>query len=425
MSTFLLITLGSYGDVHPFIGLGRTLLSRGHRVKLLASPYFQSLADREGLELVPLGTVEDYLALSSNPLIWHPRKGGLVIIRYVMDSIRTVYDAIMRHADDRAVLVASTLAIAARVAHERERLSMVSVHLSPVCFRSVIQPPRLPGMPNLSWWPKWMIRKIWEGADRFFIDPQAQALNDFRRELGLPPVNRIMNGWWNSPQLVLAMFPEWFAPPQPDWPSNTQCVGFGRYDEADISPMPEALVRFLDAGDPPIAFTPGSAMMHGQRFFQTAVETCRRLGRRGVLLSRHRGHIPTNLPEGILHIDYAPFSKLLPRCCALVHHGGIGTTAQGLAAGIPQVVMALSHDQFDNAARLERLGVGRMLTASSFTPRRLSTRLLELLSSPSSRTACTELAGRLRHDNALDRAAALLENLTAHSQARPGLPLGG
>ena len=112
---------------------------------------------------------------------------------------------------------------------------------------------------------------------------------------------------------------------------------------------------------PNCSMTPGSAMRHAQEFFAESVAACQRLGRRGLLLTRFAEQVPTDLPETIRHLEYVPFSRVLPRAAALVHHGGIGTTAQALAAGIPQLVMPLAHDQPDNAARLERLGVGRTI----------------------------------------------------------------
>ena len=77
-------------------------------------------------------------------------------------------------------------------------------------------------------------------------------------------------------------------------------------------------------------------------------------GRRGLLLSRHREHIPRTLPSDVRHVEYAPFSELLPRCAALVHHGGIGTSAQALAAGVPQLIMPMGHDQPDNSRACSR-----------------------------------------------------------------------
>src|SRR5262249_29005603 len=158
-------------------------------------------------------------------------------------------------------------------------------------------------------------------------------------ELGLAPVRDVFRGWLHSPQLVLGLFPKWFGSIQPDWPRHTELVGFPLYDERDATPLPAELDAFLAAGPPPVAFTPGSANLHGRPFFEAASAACTRLGRRGLLLTRHPEQLPERLPEGVRHVAYAPFGLLLPKVGALVHHGGIGTSAQGMAAGVPQLVM--------------------------------------------------------------------------------------
>src|SRR5262249_49590922 len=159
----------------------------------------------------------------------------------------------------------------------------------------------------------------------------APGLNALRAELGLPPVRDVMRGWLHSPQLVLGFLPAWFGPPQPDWPPRVTLAGFPLYDERDVTPLPPELGAFLDARPPPIAFAPGSGSVQARPFFEAAIDACTRIGRRGVLLTRFPEQVPPNLPEGVRHVAYAPFSQLLPRAAALVHHGGIGTSAQGMA----------------------------------------------------------------------------------------------
>jgi UDP:flavonoid glycosyltransferase YjiC (YdhE family) len=136
-------------------------------------------------------------------------------------------------------------------------------------------------------------------------------------------------------------------------------------------------------------------MVFGQRFFHSAAQACALLGRRGVLLTRYPEQLPAKLPAGVIHCDYAPFSQLLRRATCLVHHGGIGSTSQALAAGIPQLIMPMAHDQYDNAARIQRLGLGMTLATTRFTPRRLARQLSKLLENHTivhnARTAATRL----------------------------------
>jgi rhamnosyltransferase subunit B len=166
-----------------------------------------------------------------------------------------------------------------------------------------------------------------------------------------------MSEWVHSPDRVICAWPDWFAPPQADWPTGAVTSGFVRWPAPQGSGMGSELSAFLDAGPAPVAFTPGSAMAHGREFFDRALKACAVLGLRAVLVSPFADQLPSPLPAWALAVPYVPFDLLAPRLRALVHHGGIGTCVQGLAAGIPQGVLPFAHDQFDNASRLVRAGV--------------------------------------------------------------------
>jgi UDP:flavonoid glycosyltransferase YjiC (YdhE family) len=415
----LLVAIGSHGDVHPFVGIALELRARGHDVTVMANGHFETLVRKAGLDFAPVGTADEYRAMALRPELWHPSKGLKLVLEGTVQGIRPVYEHIARrHVPGETVVVSSTLGLGARIAQDKLGIPTATVQLQPSILRSVHESPRLPGSPLRSWQPAWFQTALWWAADRFFIDPGiAPGVNAFRAEVGLPPVKRIMKEWWNSPDLVLCLFPEWFAPPQPDWPPQTRLTNFPLYDEKGLEPLPAPLVEFLDAGEKPVAFTPGSAMWQGRAFFDAAVATCRRLKRRGLLLSRRREHIPPNLPPGVMHVEYAPFSELLPRCAALVHHGGIGTASQAMAAGIPQLVTPMAHDQPDNAERLERLGVARSLPVGHFEAEWASALLEELLTSRAVADACQAVREKLVDADGIGRSCELIEHLVPNSVA--------
>jgi rhamnosyltransferase subunit B len=289
--------------------------------------------------------------------------------------------------------------------------------MQPAVLWSRGDPPRLPG-PYV---PNWLRGVQYAIGQRFFIDPVVcPGLNRFRAGLGLPPVRRILE-WYHSRWCVACLFPDWFAAPQPEWPSPRLQSDFPLWDEPEGDDLPAAVQAFLDAGTPPIAFTPGSANVHGREFFATAAEVCRRLGRRGILLTRFPEQLPAALPDGVRHFPYVPFTTLLPRCAAAVHHGGIGTTAQSLAAGIPQFIMALAHDQYDNGERVARLGVGDWVTAARFHPRTVTPRLMRLLSSDDVLQRCRGIAPRMTGRSGLATMAAAIERFV--QETPPPQPL--
>jgi UDP:flavonoid glycosyltransferase YjiC (YdhE family) len=240
--------------------------------------------------------------------------------------------------------------------------------------------------------------------------------------LGLPPARGIMRDWWNSPQGIVGLFPDWFAPPQTDWPAGIRLTGFPLWDEHEVSNPPPGLEKFLASGSPPIVFTPGSAMMHGHAFFRAAIDACQILSRRGLLITKYAEQLPDRLPDGVAHFSFVPFSDVFPRAAAVVHHGGVGTCGQGLAAGVPQLIMPMSHDQPDNAARLERLGVGLELKPKHFQGAAVARQLGKLVDDPQVGERCRELATRMDAKAALTATCEQLESLAVasngHSRSR-------
>lgn len=402
----LLCALGSSGDVHPFVGLGRELRTRGCRVEVLAAGYFRDLVERAGLGFHdPLPTL-DFRTAIADPRLWDRVRGTKVVLeamgRPLLEALHAALAA--RYEPGRTVVVASSMALGARVATETHGIPLVTVHLSPVLFRGIHEPPRLP----VGWvhrGPHWWRRLQWALIDRALADPAvAPWLNDFRGRHGLPPVRGILRDWWHAPARVLAMFPDWFAPLQPDWPPQTRLTGFPLYSEEGVSAPARDSAAWIESDAPPIVFTPGSANVFGHGFFAAAVEACTRLGRRGLLLSRFAEQVPASLPPFVRHIDFVPFRWLLPRAAALVHHGGIGSTSQALAAGIPQLIMPLGFDQFDNLARVQRLGVGTGLVPRRFRGPAVAERLARLLNDAAVAGACRTLAGRIASEDGIGRA---------------------
>jgi len=257
----LLIALGSHGDVHPFVGIGLGLRARGHRVSVVAYEYFQKLIEDAGLNFVSCGTAEEFKRVASDPRAWKRFQGTRTILGFVSALIRPIYDIVRaNYVEGETIVAASSLALGARVAQDHLGIPTASVHLQPTMLRSVIDPPYLQGLFMPDWLPKWMKQAQYTLVDRAVLDRVlGRPLNAFRAELGLAPVRAVFGSYVHSPQRVIGMFPEWFAPPAPDWPSQIRLTGFPLYDERGVTKLPDDLARFLDEGEPPVAFTPGSA----------------------------------------------------------------------------------------------------------------------------------------------------------------------
>jgi rhamnosyltransferase subunit B len=378
----------------------------------LAPAIYDDLCRRMGMDFIPIGTAEQFLRLSSRPELWSPTQGIKVIADGLGELIEPFYEAIEREYEPgRTVLVQSTLAFAARVAQEKLGVPVATVHLSPACLRSVVSPAYTPPLPISARFPRAFNRFVFWCVDEWVIDKlMGPKLNSFRAKLGLAPIRKIFRDWMHSPQRVIGLFPEWYAPKPEDWPAQTVLTGFPLYDEADLLSLDGGLEKFLGSGPAPIVFTPGSAMRHGHEFFEAAVGACQLLGKRGLLVTMHDQHLPAELPTGVRHVRYAPFSKLLPRCAAIVHHGGIGTSAQSLAAGIPQVPVPMAHDQPDNGRLLKRLGAAVPVPARRFSAKSAAG-ALKIVMDDAHTEACRRVKGKFEGADPLRQTAELVEAL--------------
>ncbi len=413
--------LGSAGDVHPFIDIGLALQRRGHDVQLFTNEYFEPLIRQAGLDFIAVGSREEYQAFTDDPALLHPWKSLSIVGEALVDkTLASVYHNLRHRVEpDDTVIVASTLALGARLVREKFDIPLVTVHLAPAALRSVESPPNLLGIRIPDRTPRWCKRALWWGLDKFLIDPAlCPGLNAFRREIGLNPVSRVGLKWANSPDRIIGLFPSWFVRRPTDWPEHTYLTGFPLFDEAEIVEPAPGLDHFLDRGEPPIVFTLASWMRHGHRYFSEAAEVCARLGCRGILLSRCTDQIPRTLPQGVRHFPYVPLSRLLPRARAFVHQGGIGCCAQGLRAGIPQMVRPIAFDQFDNGDHIKALGVGDCLRAYLPAPI-MADRLRRLIESSTVRARCQALAGKFMHGDPVSQTCDLIEGQGCQSCFQP------
>lgn len=408
--------MGTDGDVFPYLGLGSVLLKRGHRVTLAAPETYRDRATDLGLKFVSLVSTADVQRMLSNPDLWDPFRSGPMMANWGNPMIPHQYELLARLASEPdSVMVANPGVVAARLVQEKQHCRMASLLLQPGVLPSCTAPPSMPGELNIpNWFPQPFRKLYWLAVDFACYLLVARTLNRFRTKLGLSPIRRFFC-WWLSPELVIGMFPEWYASPQPDWPRQLRLAGFSRFDGVPDE-LPVDIRQFCEAGAPPIVFTLGTGMMHATEFFREAIVACESLGVRALLLTKYPDVIPNDLPPTICHYQFAPFRQLLPLCKAIVHHGGIGTTAAALEAGCPQLVMPLAWDQPDNGARIRKLGVGTVLNSRQRQSHYLSRALIEL-TAPETKGRCLSFASKAMNQNGLLAAVEMIEDMA--SRERP------
>jgi len=298
----------------------------------------------------------------------------------------------------------------------RPGLRIAAAYLAPSNLPTVHDPLMLGPWRVPRWVPPGLRRRLWRGIGARLLDPVALPdVNAARRQAGLAPVGSLIDFIPRVADLSIALFPDWFAPTQPDWPRPLVRAGFPLYDPDPHAALSSELRQFVRQGGRPLVFTPGTGNRQARAYFEHAAEAARLLGERAIFLTPHREHLPDPLPRHVLWQEYVPLRALLPHAAVLVHHGGIGTTAEALYAGTPQLVVPLAHDQFDNGARVEALGAGHSLRATRLNTGRLLRCLGRLLDDDGMRARCRSVAANFERDPGLDAVVRAIEALATRS----------
>ncbi|HLW23806.1 MAG TPA: glycosyltransferase [Steroidobacteraceae bacterium] len=419
--------LGSLGDLHPFLALGRALASRNVRVLLAGAAEYREKTERAGLEFHPMSP-----SFAQLERLQGEREAAFVramlldrefILReIVIPHARSAYEDLLPVVAGADCVVVSSLAFGARFAAERQGVPWVPITLQPFMFVSAYDPPAIPEAPRLSALLPHLPRPLRAAllalvkrATRPLIEP----LEALRVELGLARGARatLFEDTFR-PAGTIALYSPILGAVEPDFPAGTVIAGFAPFDSEDggsIELEPE-LESFLEAGAPPWVFTLGSVLVREPgNFFRESCAAARACGRRAVLLVGAQG-LETARAElaasDVFVGAYAPYSLLFPRAAVVVHHGGIGTLGQALRAGRPQLIVPHFVDQPDNAARAARLGVARVLSPAHYRRDRVMRALGALESEPATaRRVGAARAALLEEDGAAAAAGLILARL--------------
>ena len=433
MARILLNPFGSLGDLHPFLALAIELQHRGHQATIATSEAYRAKVGTAGVGFAPVRPDIGDLLEQPDVLakLWDPAHGTEYLIRdYLAPRIEESYTDLDEACTSADLLLTHSAAYAGPIVAEVRRLPWLSIVLQPSLFLSAYDPPVLP--------PTWVksfyglgrpaIRMLF-ALGRAHVRAWCKPILQLRRRLSLPTLKNPVFEAQFSPHGTLALFSPRFAAPQPDWPPRTSTTGFVFYDQLGAGfagftrerqeTAAAELNHFLRAGPPPLLFTLGSsAVMQPGNFFEESVEAALRLDMRAVLLvgRQQRDQLRRSIPESILLADYAPYSQVMPQASAIVHQGGIGTTAQALRAGRPMLVVPWAHDQPDNAQRTQKLGVARTLNRKNYHGKQVAAEL-RLLLEPSYAQAATRLSQQLAAEKGLAAACDEIEATLKRSAA--------
>ena len=416
----VLATFGTFGDVNPLIGIALELQRRGHQAVLAAPEMFRAKVTPLGLSFFSMRPEQDPSNKALVAMIYDKKRGTERGLReFLFPALRESYQDLLAAvtADGGAdLLISGELAYAGPLVAEITGIRWASYVLAPFSFFSAWDPPVLPPYPMLA-----RLQTLVPGTGhlvrpfaRLVTRSWCEPVYALRRELGLPPGASPLFDAKHSPGLVLALFSRAFAERQPDWPASTLTTGFVFYDGAGIGTprLDQNLEAFLADGSPPLVFTLGSAaVLDAGDFYEQSARAAQLLGERAVLLV---GSDPSNRPRtrfstGIFIAEYAPFSTLFPRAALIVHQGGIGTTAQALRAGKPMLMMPYSHDQPDNARRMRRLGVARIVARENYQAASAAKLIHALLTDPTYSERAAKAARAIAEEDGIHSACNAIE----------------
>ena len=414
-----IIALGSRGDVQPYIALGKGLKEAGHIVRLATTQEFEAPAKSHGLEFRSMhGNSQE--GIESKEWRELSEKGNLIaIMRHLMKEyqravIEMLEDGLVA-CQEMNLLITGSMGLHIGIAlAEKLRIPLLQAHLIPIrparTFPSVLLPQTLPnlgGAFNLAS-SRLILQMAWLGG--------RPVINQARKKvLGLPPASfaEPFHSSRSKGFPVLYGFSPSVIPAPADWGADDHVTGYWFLDSADDWMPPTALLDFLQAGSPPVYIGFGSmSSRKPEETTDLVIKTLKKTNQRGLLFSGWGGLHKENLPASMFMIDSTPHSWLFPRVAAVVHHGGAGTTAAGLRAGVPSIVVPFLIDQPFWGQRVYDLGVGPApIPRRKLTVDRLAQAIQEAVTNTSMRQRAAELGSKIQAEDGIANAVEVIQRI--------------
>ena len=441
MAKILIHTLGSSGDLNPFLALAVELKARGHQIEFALSPKFTEKARALGFSATIAGEDPDWDSdLMRRMLAMHRTEPIQVMFEEALipaiGPAAAALEPLVREAD---LFLSHTIQLAAPAVAERTGTPWVSASAATLIYETGQCPP-----PSVAWkgCPAWLSRLGWQIGRGMFQELDALAAAEYVK-LGVAPRPNILSGGSYSRRLTLGLWSPSFFPRPADWPTWFQVGGYARWDGthpgSSLADPPETgRYRVLDSATasnssplrfgegaeerggrgsaPHVLFTLGSSVVnHPGEFWRTALAALAQTEWQGILLGAPADFpVPGALRNRVQIIPYAPYADVFPRADAVVHQGGVGTTQAACFYGVPAVIVPRGFDQFENAAHLQREGWGLRLMPEQATASALRFRLERLLASKEIKRRVQALAVRMQAEPGVRRSADLVEEaLTA------------
>lgn len=436
MARILITCFGSLGDLFPYIALAKTLRSRGHDVAIGSSSIFQPQIEGKAIPFIHLrSSLDQYttpmMVREFLQRVFNPVKGGEIITRELMAGIELTYIDTLKAVKSVDFVISNPMAYCSPVICREKNIPWLSTALAPMFFLSVCEPPILspaPWLRKVHAFSPWLYRglfKLIKRASKPWTKPLYKLCKD--HQLAPPSGHPIFEGQY-SPYGTLAMFPDCFATAQDDWPPNTTMTGFPLLStEIAEREELESLQVFIDAGEAPIVFALGSSAVNiAGDFYIVSAAVTRRLKQRAVLVyGKLDDQVKDIEPDDdIFIINYVAYDKLFPQASLIVHQGGIGTLAQSMAAQSPLLIVPFGFDQFDNAERIEQLGIGKYLPRNQYNVENTTPVIEALLNAPHYRERAKSIGKFIQTDDGAANACDVIEQVLDNHRFKQAIERG-
>jgi sterol 3beta-glucosyltransferase len=380
-------TFGTRGDVQPYIALGKGLKQAGHEVSIVSHQIFKSFVEEHDLDFYPIDL--DPREVLINQAISELGNNMLRIMRWMEKNfklaLQDIFQITLDANRDTDVMLNSGLSFAGWHVAEKLEVPAIATYLWPAIPSRYISP--MLGQKSPSWEPLKSLSNYWSTkiSNQTFFNMLLPSVNECRKNiLDLPSLSARFYWEIDSPRgdtPFVYGYSSLVIPKPVDWGDNQQVSGYWFLDtEEDYQPN-DALRDFLAIGPPPVYVGFGSMVDHErEEAIQIIVEALQMTGQRGIILSDWSGFDSDSLPDSILSIESAPHDWLFPQMAAIVHHGGAGTTAACLRAGVPSVIVPSFGDQFFWGWRIHELGIGaKPIPRKKLTTQKLADALQQLI----------------------------------------------
>lgn len=411
-----LVALGSRGDVQPFIALAVGIQKTGRHQVLLAAPNnFEAQAREYNLNFLPLG-VDTQKILGPGGI--DPERNILLWLSQVLRSMRPIIERVAENTwlacQDADLIIYSMMGVAGY--HVAEKFGIPCIMAVPI---PGFAPTRAYPNPNgifpelpLGGGYNRMTHIISLFLFQLFTGPMINRWRKRKLQLPAIPFGKYpyfhMNG---HSQTIIGSYSPIISPKPDDWGENIHLTGYWFLDPPPDWQPPFALINFLEAGAPPVYIGFGSmANRTPRKTTQLVIEALARTGQRGILAAGWGGLDHTLLPDTIFALDSVPHAWLFPRMAAVIHHGGAGTTAAGLRAGVPSILIPHMGDQHFWAKRVEELGVGpHSIPVRRLTSDRLAACINITVNDQKIRLKAAILGERIRQEDGIAQTIKIIE----------------